>query len=385
MRILVLSPSVYPQPGGLQRYTYNLAATLAGRGHDVHLLTLDEAEGFRSTSANLTYSAVERWQSVSGGLLAKLSQKAYLAWTLHQTLKRFNPDQIICTWWDPLGYLALPLSRLRGVPLLCVGHGQEVIRLPQRAGARWLKKWLRDLTFRSASRAIAVSCFTKQHILNMPVHEERVKVVPNGLSPDYIEAASSCSQELSRAQLNLDGHTILQVGRLVPRKGHMLVLQALRRVRQMLAEPVRYVIVGSGPYGQELQAAAADSGVAQNVLFTGFIPDDELHHYYSASDVVVMPAFNPADPGDVEGFGIVYLEAYAHRKPVIGAEAGGAPDAIVRGETGLLVPPGDIEALASALLRLLQNPPLAESMGSHGQALVRERWNWELLSDEFLL
>jgi phosphatidylinositol alpha-1,6-mannosyltransferase len=232
---------------------------------------------------------------------------------------------------------------------------------------------------------IAVSNFTEKRIMDMGVNEDKIKFVPNGLSADYIEEASGFSKEASRALLKLDGYVILQVGRLVPRKGHELVLKALQAVRQELDEPVCYVVVGSGPYRKELEIRASQLGVRENTVFTGFIPDKELHLYYSASDLVVMPSFNRTDSGDVEGFGIVYLEAYAHAKPVIGASAGGVPDAIMNEETGLLVSPGDTEALAAGILRLLKNSSESKRMGVYGQKLVMTRWNWDNLCDEFLL
>jgi phosphatidylinositol alpha-1,6-mannosyltransferase len=385
MRILILSPSVYPEPGGLQRYTYNLAVSLARRKHKVLLITLDKADSFVCPNSNLTYSAVRRWSSVGNGFLEKLWQKVYLGWTLWKTVENLNPDEIICTWWDPLGYLATLISRLKSVPFIIVGHGQEVIRLPQRVGTKGLKMWLRNLAFRYATLVVAVSNFTKKRIMDMGVDEDRIKVVPNGLSSDYIEEASGFSKEASRALLKLDGHVILQVGRLVPRKGHELVLKALRTVKQELDEPVCYVVVGSGPYRKELETGASQLGMRENTVFTGFISDEELHRYYSASDLVVMPSFNPTDPGDVEGFGIAYLEAYAHAKPVIGASAGGVSDVIINEKTGLLIPPGDIKALAAGILRLLRNTSEATTMGLYGQKLVNIRWNWNILCDEFLL
>jgi phosphatidylinositol alpha-1,6-mannosyltransferase len=385
MRLLILSPSVYPEPGGLQRYTYSLAVSLARQGHKVHLLTLDDAEGFVSHNANLTCSTMRFSHSVANNLLVKMWQKAYLGLMMHRKVARFDPDQIICTWWDPFGYLALIVSRLRGIPIICVAHGQETMRLPQDFGARQLKQWLRDSTFRYATLVVAVSNFTQKRIVDMGVDENRVKVVPNGLSLDYIRQAPSFSKDVCRASLSLDGHIILQVGRLVPRKGHKFVFEALPTIKSTLDQPIRFVIVGSGPYREELEQKASQMGVRDNVTFTGFIPDAELHCYYAASDIVVMPAFNPNDRGDVEGFGIVYLEAYAHGKPVIGARAGGVPDAIVHRETGLLVPPGDPNALEESVLYLLKNPSEARMMGIFGQKLVNTRWNWNVLYKEFLL
>ena len=385
MRILILSPSVYPEPGGLQRYTFNLAESAARNGHDVQLCTLASPEHFVCSYQNLVYAPVNRWASVEGGVLKQLWQKVYLLKMLDELVIRFRPDEMICTWWDPLGYLAALISRWRGIPYVCVGHGQEILQLSEDLHIRKIKRRLKQLAFNNADRVIAVSRFTKQCIVKVGVSQEQVKVVPNGLSPEFIKRASGFSQESARLMLGIDGHIILQVGRLVPRKGHELMFDALPIVRRNLGSPVSYVIVGSGPYMDILKKKVRALGLEKSVLFTGFVPDDRLHLYYSATDIVVMPSHNPERPGDVEGFGITYLEAYAHGKAVIGTSVGGVPDAILHEETGFLIPPGDSEILSRRIVDLLRDPSKAVMMGQHGQRLVQTRWNWDFLYREFLL
>jgi len=134
-----------------------------------------------------------------------------------------------------------------------------------------------------------------------------------------------------------------------------------------------------------LRRKAQALGLEGSAVFAGNVPEDELHRYYRESDLVVMPSHNPRDPGVVEGFGIVYLEAYAHGKPVIGVRSGGVPDAVHDGVTGLLVPPGAADQLEHAILWFIQNPAEGRAMGERGRELVLTQWRWENLCKEFLL
>jgi phosphatidyl-myo-inositol dimannoside synthase len=314
-----------------------------------------------------------------------VQQKYYLLHTLHKAIKAFHPKEIICTWWDPWGYLAILLGHFAKIPVICVGHGQEVIHSSEKSFAKLAKNWLRSYIFRRSALVVAVSNFTKSQIESLGVKSLNIKVIPNGLMSDYIKNANQSILPSNGTQNFVDRHVILQVGRLVSRKGHETVLQALTQIRGYLSKPVVYIIVGAGPQQEPLMQLAQQLGLQDGIIFTGFIPDENLHHYYRSADVVVMPSHNPRNAGDVEGFGIVYLEAYAHAKPVIGVRAGGVPDVIQHEETGVLIPPGDVSALAKAFLRLLNNPEEAKKMGEKGRERLNTEWEWGKLCQEFLL
>jgi phosphatidylinositol alpha-1,6-mannosyltransferase len=384
MRILILTPSLFPVPGGLQRYTFNLAQSLAEKGNNVFVISLLGNPALNNTPANLSFLELQGWYEINSGFFAKVKQKSFFYFELSRQISKFQPEQIICTWWDPLGYLALTLALLKNIPFLSIAHGQEVMRLPENMVAKISKRILRKWVFSKSSAVVAVSQFTKDNVVKLGLKPERVNVIPNGLSDEYIADALNYFKENSRKILGLNGKIILQVGRLIPRKGHANALKALKIALSQVSQPIYYVVVGSGPQKQFLENQAEILGVKENVIFAGYIPDEMLHHYFSASDIVIMTSDNPQNPGDVEGFGIVYLEGYAHAKPVIGAKSGGVPDAIIQGETGFLVQPEDEWALAERIIYLLNNPDYAEKMGASNKILVKQKWNWDLLVGEFI-
>jgi phosphatidylinositol alpha-1,6-mannosyltransferase len=135
-----------------------------------------------------------------------------------------------------------------------------------------------------------------------------------------------------------------------------------------------YLIAGDGPYKDTLQKMARDLGVQDRVTFAGFVPDDELPEWYSATDLFVMISREITARGDVEGFGIVYLEASAAGQAIVAGDSGGVPDAVEEGMGGILVPPNDAVALAATLSRVLGDPELRRSMASAGRRRIQDRF-----------
>jgi phosphatidylinositol alpha-1,6-mannosyltransferase len=172
---------------------------------------------------------------------------------------------------------------------------------------------------------------------------------------------------------------ILTVGNLVERKGHDMVISALPEVQKVIPD-VTYLVVGDGRYRSNLEQLAVTRGVRDRVVFAGQVPEKELPEIYSLCDVFVMPARERLDECDVEGFGLVYLEANACGKPVIGGRSGGIPDAIVDGVTGLLVDPHDPIEIANALIQLLRDRELSTKMGHEGRKRVVRDFTWERIA-----
>jgi phosphatidylinositol alpha-1,6-mannosyltransferase len=158
------------------------------------------------------------------------------------------------------------------------------------------------------------------------------------------------------------------------RKGQDKVIEALPRIKQAVPQ-VKYVMVGTGEVHESLIALARQLGVEDSVVFAGNILDQDLAAYYSACDVFLMPC-REID-GDVEGFGIVYLEAGAAGKPVIGGKTGGTDDAIVDGVTGLRVDGTSCDEIADAAIRLLSTPHKAKEMGQNGRQRVETDFSWD--------
>jgi phosphatidyl-myo-inositol dimannoside synthase len=170
---------------------------------------------------------------------------------------------------------------------------------------------------------------------------------------------------------------VVCVSRLVRRKGQDTLLRAWPRVLDKVRDAA-LLIVSGGPYSAHLRQLSERIGVAPSVRFTGPVPAAELPAHYAAGDVFAMPCRTRRGGLDVEGLGIVYLEASAAGLPVVGGDSGGAPDAILAGESGYVVPGRDVEALAGRLIELLTDPVTARSMGEKGRAWVERDWSWDL-------
>ncbi|HEY4855012.1 MAG TPA: glycosyltransferase family 4 protein, partial [Streptosporangiaceae bacterium] len=162
------------------------------------------------------------------------------------------------------------------------------------------------------------------------------------------------------------------------RKGQDTLIRAWPQVRAACGAVL--LLVGGGPAESRLRRLASQLGVTGSVVFTGPVPWEELPAYYDAGDVFAMPCRTRRGGLDVEGLGIVYLEASAAGLPVVGGDSGGAPDAILDGETGYVVSGGDAAAVAGRIIQLLADPAAARAMGEKGLAWVDREWRWDLVA-----
>jgi phosphatidylinositol alpha-1,6-mannosyltransferase len=171
----------------------------------------------------------------------------------------------------------------------------------------------------------------------------------------------------------------------VPRKGQDTLIRALPRIKKLI--PDAALLIGSGgPYRAELERLARETGVARDVVFSGPVSWEQLPRLYAAGDVFAMPCRTRRGGLDVEGLGIVYLEASALGMPVVGGDSGGAPDAVLEGETGYVVPgsgPDSVRLTAERTAELLADPAKAERMGKAGRDWVEREWQWPLVRAKF--
>ncbi|MGV2921710.1 glycosyltransferase family 4 protein, partial [Streptomyces alfalfae] len=212
-----------------------------------------------------------------------------------------------------------------------------------------------------------------------PAAAGRMAQLPPGVDEKTFHPGSG--GDAVRARLGLtERPVVVCVSRLVPRKGQDTLILAMPRILAREPEAV-LLVVGGGPYEQDLRKLAATTGVADSVRFTGAVPWSELPAHYGAGDVFAMPCRTRRGGLDVEGLGIVYLEASATGLPVVAGDSGGAPDAVLDGETGWVVRGGAPEEAADRIVTLLGDAELRSRMGSRGRAWVEERWRWDLLAE----
>jgi phosphatidylinositol alpha-1,6-mannosyltransferase len=196
----------------------------------------------------------------------------------------------------------------------------------------------------------------------LPGAARRIMVLPMGVDP--APSADAAQVEALRRRYRLgDGPVLLTVARLVSVKGHDVALDALARLAPRLPD-VRYLVVGDGPERARLEAHARGLGIADRVVFAGRVPDEERAAHYALATLYIQPSRLTGAYDGLEGFGLSFLEAASHGLPSIGGRSGGVPEAVAEGESGFVVPPLDREAVASAALRLLENPALRLRMAA---------------------
>lgn len=260
-----------------------------------------------------------------------------------------------------LSWLGEYLRRKRGLPVIHYIHGEEITT---GSGSRlYGRKSIEAL--RKAEAVIAVSSFTRDELIHRKVRPDRIHVVTNGVDLDRFTPGPKDSEILARHGI-AGKKVLLTVARVEERKGHDKVIEALPQILRAVPDLV-YLVVGKGEYLKTLKVLAKKFGVKDKVIFAGRVPWEDLPRYYRSCDLFIMPNRTLAN-GDTEGFGLVFLEANACGKPVIGGKAGGVPDAIADGETGILVDGNSVEEIAHAAIQLLSNKKLAQGMGQAGRS-----------------
>ena len=276
----------------------------------------------------------------------------------------------------PDGILAWALHRIWGIPYLVYAYGLDFLAPMNSAWGRFYTS--RVLTH--ADHVVAVSHYTRSQLEDVGVAADRITVIHPGVDADRFCPADDALSEQVREGLGLRGRrVILTVGNLVRRKGHDMVLRAMPSVLWAMPDAA-YLIVGDGVARGELEREVWELGLQGHVIFAGRVPGEQLVRFYQSADLFVMPSRDIA--GDVEGFGIVYLEAGCCGLPAIGGRSGGIADAVVDGQTGILVDSLCPEAVADAIVTLLGDPYLARAMGRAGRERAMHEFTWPRAADQ---
>lgn len=362
-RILMVTTDYPPIRGGISSLAFHLASDLVRRGHEVEVVA-PAWTGAREQDRQ-DPCRVFRTPGYGLGYLRGLPLLAVAAWRL---LAR--PPHLVLPMNVAYGGLAMLLLRALGhrVPYLMFAYGLEFARFQ---GSPSMRRLYRRV-YEGARGIFAVSADTRRRLEDFGVRHP-VEVMYPGVelsrfSPDGPDF---------RRDLSLEGRPVLaSISRLVERKGHDLVIRALPRILAALPDAV-YLVVGDGPDRARLERLAGDLGVASSTRFVGEVEDDALAAWFRTCDVFVLPSREIRRSGHVEGFGIVFLEAGACGRAVVGGRSGGVVEAVDDGRTGLLVDPEDPDDLARALLVLLEDPAAARAMGAAGRRRVERSFTWE--------
>jgi phosphatidylinositol alpha-1,6-mannosyltransferase len=371
MGYLLLALDYPPEVGGIQRYGHELAAGLARRGVKIAVIASQQpgAAEFDAAQSFPTVRVAAPSKTAAATALVAGAERALAENLLGEPVRA-----VLCGKWFPEGAACLLLQRRRRLPYVLLAYGREITL----TGGNLLKGLLQRQVARGAAGALVISEYTGEQVARRGVPRERIANILAGVNPEeFTDAPEKIAELREKLALREDEKVLLTVSRLVWRKGHAQVLKALHEVVSQVG-PLRYLIVGSGPEEQALRRLPAAH--APEVDFLPEIADAYLPSLYALADVFVMPSRDlPGEP--IEGFGLVYLEANLCGTPAIGGRTGGTADAILDGETGLLVNPEKPEEIAAALVKLLSDPDLARRMGAAGKARIERELTWDHVAE----
>ncbi|MEV8069195.1 glycosyltransferase family 4 protein [Streptomyces sp. NPDC085995] len=372
-KTLVVTNDFPPRPGGIQAFLHNMALRLDPDRLVVYASTWNRsAEGRRATAA---FDAEQPFTVVRDRTTMLLPTPD----ATRRATGLLREHGCTAVWFGaaaPLGLMAPALRRAGAERLVATTHGHEAgwAQLP---GARRLLRRIGE----STDTLTYLGEYTRSRIARAltPAAAARMAQLPPGVDEKTFHPGSGGAQVRARLGLS-DRPVVVCVSRLVRRKGQDTLIRALPRI--LAAEPdTVLLIVGGGPYEKDLRRLAAETGVAASVRFTGAVPWAELPAHYGAGDVFAMPCRTRRGGLDVEGLGIVYLEASATGLPVVAGDSGGAPDAVLDGETGWVVRGAGPEEAADRIVTLLGDAELRRRMGERGREWVLEKWRWDLLAE----
>jgi phosphatidylinositol alpha-1,6-mannosyltransferase len=367
-RVLLVTNDFPPRRGGIQSYLREFVVRLVDTGLHSVLVYAPQWKGAAAFDAEAAGYQVVRHP---GTLM--LPEPGVDA-----AMRRLIGDHGIDTVWfgaaAPLALLAARARRAGATRVLASTHGHEVgwSMLPV---ARSVLRRIGDDT----DVVTFVSRYTRSRFATAFGPAASLEYLPSGVDTDRFRPDPPGRDELRRRYRLGERPTVVCLSRLVPRKGQDILIKALPSIRKRV-DGAALVIVGSGPYLDKLRKLAQDGGVADHVTFTGAVPFDELPAHYALADVFAMPCRTRGAGLDVEGLGIVFLEASATGVPVIAGESGGAPEAVQHNKTGLVVDGTSVDQVGDAVTELLGDRDRAAAMGAAGRQWVTSQWRWESLA-----
>jgi phosphatidylinositol alpha-1,6-mannosyltransferase len=354
---VIVTSDFPPRRGGIERYMVSLAEALTPSGSVV--LVAPQQPGAAAYDADLPYPVIRYARSPRTSVPEEIARIAAAVPRAHRLC---SDRRTIASSWIRAGIACALLPKSVRGDLAIIAHGTEI--LSQRGG---LKRTAMRWTFSRGDAVVANSSFTAGVLRDLGVDDPVVAYC--GVRGPAIPPVRAPEP------------TILSVGRLIRRKGFDRVLEALPAVLERVPT-LRYEVVGHGPDASFLRDRAKELGIADHVRFLGEVDDAGLARAYARAWCFVLPT--RTIDGDVEGFGIVYLEAALASLPSIGSRGCGAEDAIEDGRSGILVQGDDSAQIAAALVLLLTDRDRMVSMGAYGRARALEQFSWESVAQRIM-
>jgi phosphatidylinositol alpha-1,6-mannosyltransferase len=367
-KVLIVTNDFPPRAGGIQFFVHALALRLPPGSVTVYAPAWEGAADF---DARQPFPVVRHPTS----LMLPIPSVAQRAADI---IEREGCDTVVFGAAAPLGLLAPRLRRAGARRIVAITHGHEAgwASLP---GARTMLRRIGD----GVDTVTYLGEYTRMWLARAlsPAAAARMTRLAPGVDTREFHPDSGGAAIRERWGLG-NRPVVVCVSRMVPRKGQDTLIRAWPLVQARTPDAVLF-LVGDGPYRDRLQRLARYLGVEKSVIFAGSPSREELPAYYDAGDVFAMPCRTRRRGLDVEGLGMVFLEASASGLPVVAGDSGNSPDAVREGETGYVVPGRGLRDLVDRLNRLLGDPPAAQAMGEKGVAWVNQEWQWDVIAARF--
>jgi len=359
-----------PEKGGIHDYAYGLISQIPSEEVTVLTNKIEDTVESNQFDRKADFEIIRKriyWNS--NKVLLILSQVILILQLIILKWRR-KTSEIHFVNVFPVGVAGPFMKAFFGVKYFPYVHGLDVMGM---VNSRLFP--LLMMILKRSDKVIANSQYTKSKLIELGIHEHQIVIIPPGLNVSKLSGAAESVEDV-RDKYDLHGKKVMiTVSRLVERKGHDVTLKAIRQVIRHIPD-LKYLICGDGPYRGELERLVNQYGLDSIVVFTGGITDQELHQLYECSDIFIMPSRDIKEKGDVEGFGIVFLEANYYRLPVIAGNSGGVPDAVKDQITGYLVNPLNEKEIADRIQELLLDEGLAKTMGDNGYEWVVNHCLW---------
>jgi phosphatidyl-myo-inositol dimannoside synthase len=360
MRTLVVTNDFPPRPGGIQAFVHSLVSRLPDGEAVVYAPAWKGADAF---DAAQSFPVVRH----PGTLMLPMPDVLNRA---RDVARAEGCDRVWFGAAAPLALLAGPLGLARSVAST---HGHEVGWALLPGSRQVLRRIGRDVDV-----VTYLGDYTRRRLEPALGPRATLAQLPSGVDTDAFHPGAGGADVRRRHGLT-DRPVVVCVSRLVPRKGQDVLVRALPAVRARVPDAA-LLVVGGGPDLERLERLAGDVGVREHVVLTGSVPWEELPAHYAAGDVFAMPCRTRRGGLEVEGLGIVYLEASATGLPVVAGRSGGAPDAVLEGRTGHVVDGTSETEVADVVAGLLADPVRARALGDAGRAWVQDQWRWDVLA-----